>query len=298
MNDGEPRGFHIETTFFPADRPSAGLHVVATPIGNLADVTLRALRILGGADAIVCEDTRISRRLLDRYGIRRPLITYHEHNARKQLPKLLQMLDKGAALALISDAGTPLISDPGYRLVTEAAVAGHRIVPIPGPSAVIAALSSSALPTDAFLFVGFLPPKSGQRKNRLGELIAAPATLVFYEAPQRLSETLADMAEMFGPDRRGVVARELTKTYETIVRGTLAELAECFPPDGTVKGEIVVLLEPGGPEVVDDAEIDRLLAEAMARMSASAAAASVAKATGRSRKSLYGRVLGLKEAGG
>jgi 16S rRNA (cytidine1402-2'-O)-methyltransferase len=288
-------GFVIDGVRLAAPPLAPALYVVATPIGNLADVTLRALRTLAAADLIVCEDTRVSRRLLDRYGIRRPLATYHEHNAQKELPRLLTKLAEGKALVVISDAGTPLVSDPGYRLVVEAVAAGHPVVPIPGPSAVTAALSAAALPTDAFQFAGFLPAKTGQRRNRLADLAAVRATLVFYEAPQRLAVTLADLADIFGRDRRAVVAREVTKAFETFQRGTLAELVARFPADQLVKGEIVILVAPGPPAAADDAEIDRLLGAALTDLPASAAAAAVARATGSSRKAVYARALALKK---
>lgn len=298
LDDEGPRGertFRVDASVFPAPRPTPGLHVVATPIGRLADVTLRALETLAAADLIACEDTRVTRVLLDRYGIRTPLVAYHEHNAARMRPRLLGELAAGRAVALASDAGTPLVSDPGYRLVVEAAELGFSVVPIPGASAVLAGLVAAAQPTDAFLFAGFLPVKGGPRKRRLTELGAVPATLVFFESPRRLGECLADMVATLGPDRPAAVARELTKLHETIVRGTLGSLAETFagaPP----RGEIVVVIGPPGADETAPADVDGLLRAALARMPASAAAADVARLTGEDRRTLYRRAMELKDA--
>ena len=206
--DGRGR-FAIEGQAFAAPALAAGLHIVATPIGNLGDVTLRALRTLAAADIVACEDTRVTRVLLERYAIGRGLFTYHEHNAAEQRPKLLAALAEGKSVALVSDAGTPLLSDPGYRLVQEAAEAGHAVVPVPGASALLAGLVAAGLPTDAFFFAGFLPPKEAGRRKRLAELAAVPGTLVFYESPHRLGAALADMAAVLG-DRPAAIAREIT----------------------------------------------------------------------------------------
>src|ERR1700733_5581082 len=202
-------------------RLAPGLHIVATPIGNLGDITLRALETLAGADVIACEDTRVTHKLLDRYGIARPLTPYHEHNATKARPMLLRRLAEGAAIALVSDAGTPLISDPGYKLVRAAQDAGHGVPALPGASALLAALSVAGLPTDQFLFVGFLPPKQAARRARITELAGIPASLVLFETGPRIAATLADLAAGLGP-RQAALCRELTKIHEEVRRGELA----------------------------------------------------------------------------
>ncbi|MCB1508537.1 MAG: 16S rRNA (cytidine(1402)-2'-O)-methyltransferase, partial [Hyphomicrobiaceae bacterium] len=214
-----------------ARAPEPGLHIVATPIGALADITLRALDTLAGADLIACEDTRTTRVLLDAYGISARLMAYHEHNADKAGPQILAALDDSAVVALVSDAGTPLLSDPGYRLVEEVLKSGHKVVPVPGASALLAALVGSGLPTDGIYFAGFLPPKSAARRARLEALGETPATLVLYEAPHRIGEALADCAAVFGPERRAVLARELTKTFEEFRRGSLSALIEAQEDD-------------------------------------------------------------------
>jgi 16S rRNA (cytidine1402-2'-O)-methyltransferase len=233
------------------ERPLApGLYLVATPIGNLADISLRALAVLARAHLIAAEDTRHSRKLLSHFGIKGELTPYHEHNAAKERPRLLARIRAGFAVALISDAGTPLVSDPGYKLVREALEAGLAVTSVPGPSAALAALTSTGLPTDTFLFAGFLPPKGGQRRRRLEELKQVPATLIFYEAATRLAASLADMAEVYGA-REAAVAKELTKVHESVARGTPAELAGALVST-ELKGEFVVLVGPPNP---DEAEI-------------------------------------------
>jgi 16S rRNA (cytidine1402-2'-O)-methyltransferase len=272
--------------------------VVATPIGNLGDITLRALQTLAAADLIACEDTRVTRVLTGRYGISTRLIAYHDHNAERQRPKLLAALAEGKAVALVSDAGTPLISDPGYRLVNAALDAGHAVVPIPGASAVLAALVASGLPSDAFLFAGFLPPKEVARRKRLAELAATPATLIFFESPQRLSASLADMAAVLGGGRASVVARELTKTFETVRRDSLAALAAQFSSEPPPKGEVVVLVGPPLETVPSAEDIDALLVELLKTQPVSEAAAEAAARTGVARRDLYRRALALKKEGG
>jgi 16S rRNA (cytidine1402-2'-O)-methyltransferase len=227
-----------------------GLYLVATPIGTLADISLRALAVLARADLIAAEDTRHSRKLLSHFGIKGELTPYHEHNAAKERPRLLARIRAGFAVALISDAGTPLVSDPGYKLVREALESGLEVTSVPGASAVLAALTSAGLPTDTFLFAGFLPPKGGQRRKRLEELKPVPATLIFYETASRLVAALADMAEVYGA-REAAVAKELTKLHESVARGTPAELAAAFDAI-ELKGEFVVLVGPPNP---DEAEI-------------------------------------------
>jgi len=242
------------------ERPlPAGLYLVATPIGNLADISLRALAVLARADLIAAEDTRHSRKLLSHFGIKGELAPYHEHNAAKERPRLLARIRAGFSVALISDAGTPLISDPGYKLVREALEAGFQVTSVPGASAALAALTSTGLPTDTFLFAGFLPPKGGQRRKRLEGLKPVPATLIFYETASRLAATLADMVEVLGA-REAAIAKELTKLHESVARGTPAELAAAL--DSTeLKGEFVVLVGPPAPaeaEVGDEAILSRL----------------------------------------
>jgi 16S rRNA (cytidine1402-2'-O)-methyltransferase len=274
-----------------------GLHIVATPIGNLGDITLRALEALAGADLIACEDTRVTHKLLDRYGIARPLTPYHEHNAAQARPVLLHRLAKGAAIALVSDAGTPLISDPGYKLVRAAQDAGHPVTALPGASAVMAALAVAGLPTDQFLFVGFLPPKEAARRARIVELARIPTTLVLFETGPRLGATLADLAAGLGEQREAAVCRELTKLHEGIRRGDLATLAESYTQDAP-RGEIVLVIAPApASEPVGAAETETLLRQAMARVSLKDAVGEVADATGLPRREVYQRALALtKEA--
>lgn len=288
----QARTYLLAGRTLPATRPAPGLHVVATPIGNLGDITLRALETLAGADVIACEDTRMTRRLTDRYGIDVQLIPYHDHNGASMRPRILARLAAGDAVALVSDAGTPLVSDPGFKLVVEAAEAGHRIHPLPGPSALLAALVAAGLPTDRFLFDGFLPPKDGQRRNRIAELKTIPSTLVLYETGPRLPESLADLAEGLGP-RPAAVCRELTKAFEEVRRGTLATLATHYAEAGGPKGEIVLVIGPPQDEVVEDTDVDSALTRALADHSLKDAVAAVAGLTGRPKREVYARALAL-----
>jgi len=237
----------------------AGLYLVATPIGNLGDISLRALSVLARAQVIAAEDTRHSKKLLSHFGIRGELTPYHEHNAERERPRLLSRIHAGAAIALISDAGTPLVSDPGYKLVREALDQGLMVTSLPGPSAALAALTNSGLPTDTFLFAGFLPPKSGPRRTRLAALKEVPATLILFETSPRLAKSLADMAEVLGP-REAAIARELTKLHETVTRGRLDALAEGVAAGEPPKGEIVVVV---APPTADETEVtdDRIVAD-------------------------------------
>jgi 16S rRNA (cytidine1402-2'-O)-methyltransferase len=269
-----------------------GLYVVATPIGNLRDITLRALDTLAGAALVLAEDTRVAGKLLSAYGLKAKLERYDEHAADRAAPKALAALEAGQAVALISDAGTPLVSDPGYRLVREAAQAGHRVFPIPGASALLAGLSVGGLPTDRFLFAGFPPPKSAARRSAFEELAGIRATLIFFEGGSRLAASLADMAAVFG-DREAVVCRELTKLYETVTRGTLAELA-ARPEFVAPKGELVVLVGPGRETQATAADADAALREALSRLRPAEAAGEVAKALGLPRRDLYRRAMALK----
>ncbi|MBZ9748935.1 16S rRNA (cytidine(1402)-2'-O)-methyltransferase [Mesorhizobium sp. CO1-1-7] len=289
------RSYVVGQTEIAARPLDPALYLVATPIGNLADITLRALETLAAADIVACEDTRVSRVLLDRYGIRRRTTAYHEHNAGEAGPKLVAALEAGQSVALISDAGTPLVSDPGYRLVGEALDHGIRVVPIPGPSAPLAALTASGLPSDAFLFAGFLPVKSGQRLARLEALRAVPATLIFFESPRRLAESLGAMVEALGGERKAAIGRELTKTFEEMRTGTLRKLAEHYAAADTPKGEIVVCVGAAEAKADEPEDIDRLLLSLAAEMPASKAAAEAAKMTGGQKQALYRRLLELKD---
>jgi 16S rRNA (cytidine1402-2'-O)-methyltransferase len=270
---------------------------VATPIGNAQDVTMRALSTLRGADVIACEDTRVTAKLLALHGISGQLLPYHEHNAAEMRPRLLARMQAGEAVALVSDAGTPLVSDPGYKLVREAQALGVAVTHLPGPSAALTALVLSGLPSDRFLFAGFPPPKSGARRRWLMELAPVPATLVLFESAQRLPESLADMAAALG-DREVAVARELTKLYEEVRRGTLAALAREYAQSGPPRGEVVVVIGPPGAAIeAGDDEVDRQLSELLATMRLRDAAAAVASATGRKRQDVYARGLALAERG-
>jgi 16S rRNA (cytidine1402-2'-O)-methyltransferase len=276
-----------------SERLAPGLYLVSTPIGNLADITLRALAVLAGADQLYCEDTRHSRKLLSRYGISRGLGTYHEHNAEQMRPRILAALAAGQSVALATDAGTPLISDPGFKLARAALDAGHRVIPVPGPSAVLAALTGAGLPTDTFLFAGFLPPKSAARRARIKELENVAATLVIFEAPSRLADMLDDLAAVLG-DRTGVVARELTKLHEGIRRDTLAGLAQ-WARETEVRGEIVVLVAPPGAREITDEAIAERLQPALETMSVRDAAKAVAEALGAPKSRVYDLAVRLRQ---
>ena len=273
-------------------RLAPGLHIVATPIGNLGDITLRALAALAGADLIACEDTRVTRKLLDRYAIATPLTPYHDHNAAQARPALLRRLAEGAAIALVSDAGTPLISDPGFKLVRAAHDAGYAVTTLPGASSLLAALAVAGLPTDQFLFAGFLPPKAAARRSRIAELGRIPATLVLFETGPRLAAALADLAAGLGP-REATVCRELTKLHEEIRRGDLETLAQnCAGSE--LRGEIVLVIgPPSAPVEVSLSDADALLRQALARVSLKDAVGEVAEATGLPRRELYQRALKL-----
>lgn len=276
---------------------ASGLYVVATPIGNLGDITLRALAILASADVVYCEDTRHSRALFSAFGIGQRLRSYHEHNAEAERPRVLAELAAGKRVALISDAGTPLISDPGYKLVLSAIEAGHKVVSVPGASAVVTALAACGLPTDRFLFAGFLPAKQGARREAIAGLAGIAATLVLYEAPGRLAESLADLAAGLGP-RQAVVARELTKLHEEYLRGSLPELAEQVA-DREIKGEIVIVIAPpagADQEIGDDAIRERLQAM-LSETSLRDAAKLLAGELRIPKKRIYELGLALKQAG-
>ncbi len=267
------------------------LYLVATPIGNLEDITLRGLRVLREADLIACEDTRQTGKLLAHFGVDKPMVSYHEHNETARTKELVAKLEGGANIALVSDAGTPLVSDPGYRLVTAAISAGISVVPIPGASAVLGALSGAGLPTDAFRFCGFLPPKSGQRKKALEEFRAEDCTLVFYEAPHRIVDALSDVSAVYG-ERPVVVARELTKLHEEFLRGTADEIRAELAARPSVKGEITLLIGKGSPVIavtpVEDA-VRELEQKGVPRMDA---IKQVARERGLSKREVYSKVTG------
>jgi 16S rRNA (cytidine1402-2'-O)-methyltransferase len=297
-----------ETTVPPAGSKRAGgalrsgLTVVATPIGNLGDITLRALEALRSADVILCEDSRVTAKLARAHGITTPFFAYHEHNADRVRPALIERLKNGESMALVSDAGTPLVSDPGYKLVRACHDAGIAVTVAPGPSAVLGALVVAGLPTDRFFFAGFLPPKRAGRRAALAGLAPVPGTLVFFESPRRLADSLADMAAVLG-DRPAAVVRELTKIYEEVRRGRLAELAEAYGAAEAPKGEIVVVVgaKDAAEDVPAEDALDRHLEAALARLSVRDATAEVAAALGVPRRRVYERALALagrRKAGG
>lgn len=269
-----------------------GLYVTATPIGHARDITLRALDVLKSCDLIAAEDTRVTAKLLSIYAISKPMRAYNDHNAQAERPRLISRLRDGARVALVSDAGTPLISDPGFKLVRAAISEGVKVHAVPGVSAAVAALSVAGLPSDRFLFAGFPPPKQGERRTFFSELKAVNATLVFYESPRRLAESLADMAAEFGA-RTACVARELTKLHEDVRRADLVSLAESFPEPP--RGEVTVIVAPPEKQEPDFAMADRLLDTALAFMPVRAAADLVAEALGLSRRESYGRALARRK---
>jgi len=292
------RHYVIGGTKFQASQLEAALYLVSTPIGNLGDITLRALETLAAVDMIACEDTRVSRVLLEHYGIRKKLVSYHEHNRKIAGTTLLDALQAGKSIGLVSDAGTPLICDPGFELVRDARTAGIPVVPIPGASAMLSALVASGLPVQNFFFDGFLSAKSGQRRKRLGALKSIATTLIFYESPHRLVQTLHDMVDILGADREAALCRELTKFFEETVHGTLGSLAQKYdesthPP----RGEIVLAIAPPSmtETTLSQDGIDHLLKEAAQTMSPSQAATAISLATGHKRQELYQRLLALKD---
>jgi len=290
-----PYRYSIGASVFEAPTLAAGLYVTATPIGNLGDITLRALETLSAASLILCEDTRVTAKLLTRYGIRNSLAPYHDHNAAKVRPGLLARMAEGQALALVSDAGSPLLSDPGYKLVQAAIEAGIMVTAIPGASAVLGALTLSALPPDRFMFCGFLPAKQGARRAFLEDLKAIPATLIVFDSAARLAESLGDIAMVLG-DRQVAVARELTKLHEEVIRGSAGAVGAQIAARATLKGEITVAIAAPEAAAAPQDMVDQALHEALASMPASRAAVEIAKRFGLSKKEAYARLLALREA--
>jgi len=292
------RAFYIGATKHEAPALPPGLHITATPIGNLGDVTLRALATLAAADVILCEDTRITSRLLDRYGIKVPMKPYHEHNAERVRPAIIAALQAGAAYALVSDAGVPLVSDPGYRLVRACIDESVAITALPGASATLTALALSGLPTDCFTFLGFLPTKGKARHDLLMQFKAAPSTLIAFESPHRIVDALSDVGMALG-NRRVAVARELTKLHEEVLRGTAEDVRSNLAARESIKGEIVLVIGPPEDEapVASAADVEEAITVALSEHSASKAAALVSKAFGLSKDEIYSRILKRKAAG-
>jgi len=272
-----------------------GLYLVSTPIGNLRDITLRALDVLGTADIVLAEDTRVTRRLLDAYGIKAELQPYHDHNGEKVRPRLLGELEAGARIALVSDAGTPLVSDPGFKLAREAIEQGAAVIAIPGASAVLAALAVAGLPTDCFTFAGFPPPKTTARERWIEGFRDVPGSLVLYEGTSRLPACLASLAKVLG-DRPAAVCRELTKLHEEARRGSLSELAAHYEEAGPPRGEVVIVVGPPGQADWDEDAIDAALKSALASRRVKEASADVAERSGWPRRDVYARALALKDA--
>ncbi len=291
--DGKPKGSPPSGKSRPDLAP--GLYVTATPIGNARDVTLRALDVLEGCDLIAAEDTRVTAKLLAIHGIRKTLTAYNDHNAARERPKLLARLKHGARIALVSDAGTPLVSDPGYKLVREAIGEGLPVHAVPGASAPLTALALAGLPSDKFLFAGFLSSRQGERRSTLETLGKVRATLILFEAPQRLAESLTDMVVVLG-NRPAVVARELTKLHEEVRRGMLADLASRYAEEGPPRGEVTVLIGPAQDTGPDFARIDPLLDQALAFMPVRAASELIAAALDVPRRAIYDRALERKKS--
>jgi 16S rRNA (cytidine1402-2'-O)-methyltransferase len=286
--------YTIGPSTFDAKPIEKGLYIVATPIGNLSDMSIRALETLASCDIIACEDTRTSRKLLDRFNIRARTVAYHEHNAEFASGKMIEALDEGKTIALISDAGTPLISDPGYRVVNDAIGAGHKVIPIPGPSSVLTAMMGAGLPTDSFYYAGFLPNKEKAKSDRFTQLSKLNTTLIFFDSPHRIAASLLTAKDVLGSERTACVCRELTKAHEEFAKGSLEDLAEQFA-NRNVKGEIVLIIGPPIKVEADPNEdITELLEELVKTMSTGKAASEAAQLTGRSRKEIYQLILDMK----
>ncbi len=273
-----------------------GLYITATPIGHLGDVTLRALTTMAAVDVLLCEDTRTTAKLLERYGIRTRLMAYHEHNASKVRPAILRALGEGQAIALVSDAGMPLVSDPGYRLVADCVAHEIPVTAIPGASAVLTALALSGLPTDRFAFLGFLPTKAGERKKLLTEFMGVKASLIAFESPHRIVDVLGDVADVLN-NRRVAVSRELTKLHEEVLRGKASEIQAVLAARQSVKGEITLVIAPPEPGAVQasDADIDAAIDTALETMPAARAAADIARRFDLAKKDIYARILARKD---
>jgi len=296
--EAHARSYQIGEVIFAAPRLECALYLVATPIGNLRDISLRALEVLAGVDIVACEDTRVTRILLKSYAIKQKMLAYHEHNAGQAGEFLLSALQEGKSVALVSDAGTPLISDPGFDLVRQVRASAIKIVPLPGASALLAGLVSAGLPTSSFLFDGFLPAKSTPRRARLEQLQSFEQTLIFYESPHRLTKTLADMVDILGENRQACIARELTKYFETIDAGSLGTLAQKYNTEAQIRGEIVILVAgmiQSPTQALTQPEVDALLLEAAANLSTAHAAKQVAGLSGEKKERLYQRLLQLKQ---
>ncbi len=287
--------YSIGATTHEAERLAGGLYITATPIGHLGDVTLRALATMAAADILLCEDTRTTAKLLERYGIRTRLLPYHEHNAAKVRPAILRDLADGKSIALVSDAGMPLVSDPGYRLVADCVERKIPVTAVPGASAVLTALALSGLPTDRFSFLGFLPAKSGERKKLFAEFADVKSTLIVFESPHRIVEALADLNATLG-NRRVAVSRELTKLHEEVLRGTAMEVHDILAARPSVKGEITLVIAPPEPSAAtaSDEDIEAAIDEALKSLPASRAAADIAKRLDMPKKDVYARILARK----
>jgi 16S rRNA (cytidine1402-2'-O)-methyltransferase len=297
LESGPVAGAGIDTAAWaPEHELAAGLHLVATPIGNLGDMTLRGLWVLRNVDRILCEDTRVTARLLSRFGIDTPLAPYHDHNADRVRPAVLEALRRGDRVALVSDAGTPLVSDPGFKLVRAALAENLPVTAAPGPSAALTALILSGLAPEVFLFAGFLPPRSAARRRALQQWISLDATLVFFEGQSRLAAALADMADILGP-RDAAVARELTKRHEEICRGRLPELAAHYREAGPPRGEVVIVVGPPEPAAPAEVDIEARLVQLLKTSSLRDAVARLAAETGLPRRTLYDRALALQRKG-
>jgi 16S rRNA (cytidine1402-2'-O)-methyltransferase len=291
-SEGSTRTFTVAGQLVTAPKVAPGLYLVATPIGNLGDITLRALETLAGVDIVACEDTRITRRLMERFSISASLMQYHEHNATVARPKILEKLAQGASIALVSDAGTPLISDPGFKLVREVSAAGFNVIALPGPSSVLAALSVAALPTDRFFFEGFLPSKQTARRARLTELARIDATLVMFESGARVQDCLHDLASIMG-DRDAAICREMTKLHEEVRRATVSELA-AVADDLETRGEFVLVIGPPAADAgMSEDALDDLLRTSLARGSVKDAVSHAVEVSGRPRREIYARALEL-----
>jgi 16S rRNA (cytidine1402-2'-O)-methyltransferase len=293
-SDGPARSFAVAGQLVSAPKAAPGLYLVATPIGNLGDITLRALETLAGVDIIACEDTRITRRLLERFSITATLKQYHEHNAEQARPKILEALARGSSIALVSDAGTPLISDPGFKLVREVSATGFPVIALPGPSSVLTALSVAALPTDRFFFEGFLPSKQNARRTRIAELARIDATLVMFESGARVQDSLQDLAGIMG-ERDAAICREMTKLHEEVRRATLTELAAISDTLET-RGEFVLVVGPPAADAgMNDAALDDLLRTALTHSTVKDAVAQAVDASGRAKREVYARALELSK---